>query len=76
MCAQSGETPQALHIDAVLTGQPGHVTVRVRDKSGPEGSSRLASASLDITLCAGPALAQVGTSQAPALGRCPCKLYA
>ena len=74
VCMQSGETG-GFTINAVLTGQPGHVTVRVRDKFGPEGSSQLASASLDVTLCAAPTTAQVGPSLAPALGRCFCKLY-
>ena len=58
---QDGETRDALHIDAVLTGQPGNVTFRVRDRSGRGGSSHLAPDFLDITLCAAPATAQVDT---------------
>ena len=69
VCAQRGRTLDALHINAVLTGQPGRVTVGVQDKAGPERSSRLTPASLDISLCAAPISAQVGTFQAPATSR-------
>ena len=75
MQMQGGGTPSALHINAVLTGQPGRVTVGVRDKSGPDGSSRLVPMSLDIALCAAPVTAQVGTSHAPAFSRRSSQLY-
>lgn len=75
MQMQGGGTPSALHINAVLTGQPGRVTVGVRDKSGPDRSSRLVPMSLEIALCAAPVTAQVGTSHAPAFSRRSSQLY-
>ena len=73
MHMQGGGGSDVLRINAVLTGQPGRVTVGLRDRSGPEGSSRLAPTSLDITLCVAPNVAQVGPFQTPPLSRHTCE---
>ena len=43
-----------LAFSAVLTGEPGSVTVHARDADGAQGASLLASDSLDLNLAAGP----------------------
>ena len=43
-----------LAFSAVLTGEPGSVTVHARDTDGLQGASLLASDSLDLNLAAGP----------------------
>ena len=53
-CLGMQEGADVLAFSAVLTGEPGSVTVHARDTVGLQGASLLASDSLDLNLAAGP----------------------